>query len=337
MNNKKIGIGMLLVTLLTAAAALVLRLMMNTEFEDGVLRHGAWTPIALFALFGAAIVVLAVLTSRLGRQQSYAATLGGKGWTALAAGAGAGMVLCNALLWNAATGKMDQITCIVGALGGLGLLVHGLLRAAGKKSSLWVMLPLCLWAITNLICNYQTWSRDPVVADYCFSTLADATMMLMIYHASAFVHNKGKRRMAALWSCLAFTFGLLSVLDQPLKAGVPVETVMLLVGGVCACLLVGCGLRWVGALGGKAATAAMVLVGMALCLTVPVLLIEDAAWDFARFGVRMSMTAMAFGMAVSLCLRTDDDPTEEKPAAEEPAAEEPAIEEPAPSEPDEEA
>lgn len=83
-------------------------------------------------------------------------------------------------------GTMDRIThaCMTALpwLAAASMAVLGLLRMAGRKSSLCFGAVICLYYMLTLVSDYRLWSADPQIQDYAYQLLSGVLLMLCSFH-----------------------------------------------------------------------------------------------------------------------------------------------------------
>lgn len=109
--------------------------------------------------------------------------------------------------------KLTTLACIFGILGGLALLALAAVQMLDHRGSFLFLLPLCIWAALQLVCNYKLWSKDPILIDYCFEMLSDITGMLALFHIGGFFFDYGKRRLSVFWCAACTLFSAISLPD----------------------------------------------------------------------------------------------------------------------------
>lgn len=213
LNTKKFTV--LVLPLLGGAAAMALSIVMRTTQmdENGLIDRGAWAPIAIFAVLGIVTLALALLCRRLQCAACDWQTLRFDAVDKVSV-ALLGLAILVSCGWNLSKGSDAVITLasnILGLLAGAALLCQ--LFAAKHRPHFLTMLPICVWMIFRLIDDYQLWSRDPVLMNYCFGTLADVCAMLAVYHIAGFFLGCGKARRSIFWCGMTLMLTIVSVGD----------------------------------------------------------------------------------------------------------------------------
>lgn len=135
-------------------------------------------------------------------------------WKILTGAVGVFIAVESLMNFRAVSGdKLTSITCICGIVGGLVLLALTAVQLLDKRGSFLFLLPLCIWAALQLVCDYKLWSKDPILADYCFRMLSDVTGMLAIFHIGGFFFDYGKRRITIFWCAACVLFSAISLPD----------------------------------------------------------------------------------------------------------------------------
>ena len=118
------------------------------------------------------------------------------------------------LVFGSDLDRFHQVVSFLSLLAASCLVFMGLARRDGKRSAFLFPLGACLFLALRLICEFRSWSSDPVIEDYCYSLLANAAAMLAAYHMAGFSLERGSRRRSLFFGLLALYFSLLSLPDQ---------------------------------------------------------------------------------------------------------------------------
>lgn len=130
---------------------------------------------------------------------------------------------CFAALWllpvafdigERAVGKLDLAWAVLAFLAVPCLLCIGLFRHAGRRPHFLIHGMLCLFFAIHMLCQYQTWSSNPQIADYFFGLLACVFLTLTAYYRALFDLDDGKRRKLLLCGLLAGFFCICSLAGE---------------------------------------------------------------------------------------------------------------------------
>lgn len=113
------------------------------------------------------------------------------------------------------------IVGILGIVAAAAMVFAGLCRIKALRPSFLFHTVVCLFFVLRLISQYQTWSADPQLHDYCFQLLATVCAMLFAYHRAALDLKSGDRRPLVTIGLLGAFFCCLSLVatDAPLFYG----------------------------------------------------------------------------------------------------------------------
>lgn len=178
----------------------VLRIMLYTTGVDGrgLLRPTHWSNICLWILttLTAAVLILRCRTVA-GPERfkdchpaSLRAALG-----AFAAMAGIGWVTLRD--FGKYTDRLNLIVLVLGLCSTAAFLCIGLCRLTGRRTHFLLHTVICVYFALRMVSQYQLWSSDPQLQDYCFHLTSHVTLMLTAYHHGAFDAGMGSHR--ALW------------------------------------------------------------------------------------------------------------------------------------------
>ena len=79
----------------------------------------------------------------------------------------------------------------LGLLAALGLL----LTSCGKGPRFLLQLPVCLFLMVHMVCQYRSWSAEPQLQAYVFALLGCVAMTLFSYYRTAFDAALGNSRL----------------------------------------------------------------------------------------------------------------------------------------------
>lgn len=214
-------------TLGAGGLGLALRVILYTTGIDGrnLLETGHWAHIALWVLTFAVVGIIFTATRSLEGSadpasfcpMSYAGSLG-----AFAAMVGIGITTVSEfaefsnslhlLVWALGIGATISLGCI------------GICRLMGKQPHFLCNVVLCLYFALRMVSQYQMWSSDPQLQDYCFYLISYVALMLTAYHHGAFGADMGSHKQ--LWR---FSLGAVYFICLSLN------------GGIDTFLMLGCG------------------------------------------------------------------------------------------------
>lgn len=103
------------------------------------------------------------------------------------------------------------LTGILGIAAAAAMAFTGLCRIKALRPSFLFHTILCLFFVLRLISQYQTWSADPQLHDYCFQLLATVCAMLFAYHQAALDLKSTDRRPLVITGLLGTFFSCLSL------------------------------------------------------------------------------------------------------------------------------
>lgn len=226
MKKKYCGmIAMLLTMALAAGGALLRRRLLTSVLdENGLLPTGNHLPLIMAIVLALGLVAVGVLLYFLEKRPEYDKNFAPSAYrqsNVLALMGSAIVVAACAMQWNGTETTVSKLTCIFGILGGALLLGYEFLQMRGTKPNFLLLLPMCVFLALKLIGDYQQWSGDSMVLDYCYMLLADATCMLAIFNLGGFSFDRGKRRATAFWCSCGIVFSLVSVIDGVVAENIP--------------------------------------------------------------------------------------------------------------------
>lgn len=166
--------------------------------EKGLLVSGHWASIALWILTIAAAAAAALFTRPINGPERYQdccpVSLSG------ALGAFAAMIGIGATTISEFTEFSITIHLVVWILGlcsAISMGIIGFCRLTGGKPHFLLYAVVCLYFALRMVSQYQLWSSDPQLTDYCFYLSAYVGLMLTAYHHAAFAADMSKHR--PLW------------------------------------------------------------------------------------------------------------------------------------------
>lgn len=195
--------------------------------EKGLLARSHPADILCWVLTAGMIVLLALCVRSLGGVPKYeklfpASVPGAIGNFAGAAGIAA--VGIRLLLSSggttgvpaAALGFIRIPTAILGFVSALCLVAVGYWRWKGQKPHMAARLPLILFAMLHLICQYRYWSSATQLQEYAFPLFGSVCLMLACYQLSALECRLGGRRGYVFFGQAAAFFCFLASAQDPL-------------------------------------------------------------------------------------------------------------------------
>ncbi len=190
------------------ALGFLLRVLLYTTGMDekGLLITSHWSAIALWILTAAAGAALVLLTRPIRGPQRYAdaypvSTPGAIGCFA----AGAAFLISSIGSISECFTTLDTAVMVLGFVSTAAMVAVGLCRLLGAKPFFLFHGVVCLYLALRMVGQYQHWSSDPELLDYCFYMGANVALMLTCYHLAAFDAGMGNHR--TLWlSGLATVF-----------------------------------------------------------------------------------------------------------------------------------
>lgn len=180
---------------------LALRITLYATGIDGrgLLTEGHWAGIALWILTAAAAAVLLIFGRTITGPESYkeshpaslSAALG-----AFAAMIGIGVTTVRE--FSEFSSSLHLIVWGLGLVSAISMGCIGFCRLLGAKPHFLFHTSVCFYFALRMVSQYQYWSSDPQLQDYCFYLSAYVALMLTTYHHAAFDADLGKHRQ--LWS-----------------------------------------------------------------------------------------------------------------------------------------
>lgn len=128
--------------------------------------------------------------------------------------AGAILMLLGVLLEGLSGSRdiWDWCLLLLGLLGTASMLMLSKLRRTGNRIPLWELLPV-LYLLLKLICNFKSWSTDPVIMDYCIELLALSFSLLAVYGIAGFCFDLGRPRKTLFFSSCGIFFSAAALAD----------------------------------------------------------------------------------------------------------------------------
>lgn len=209
---------------------LALRILLYTTGMDekGLLVEGHWAHTGIWLLTAAAALAMFLFTRPIegpaDHRDCYPVSIPG----GLGALATAGAILAASISEiGSAAMPVQRFVWILGFVAAAALAVIGLCRLTGAKAHFLLYGALCLYFALRMVAQYQIWSSDPQLMDYCFYLTAYVALMLTAYHHAAFAADMGSHR--KLWF-----FSLATVYLCCLSLKGTRDTLLMLTGGIWA-------------------------------------------------------------------------------------------------------
>lgn len=187
-----------LATVISAAAALVLRILLYTFALDEKNLLVAHHPLklALGVLTAGALLLIVVCVWKLGGSDIYADNFSPSvpafiGHTA----AGAGILITVLTYYPATPGYLGAAWNLLGYAAPVCLFLAGYQRMAGKQPFFLLHVVPCLFYAVHVVSHYQLWCSNPQIQDYLYALLATIALTLFGFYHAAFGADAGNRRM----------------------------------------------------------------------------------------------------------------------------------------------
>lgn len=207
-----------------------LRVALYTTGFDGrnLLIHSHWASVSLWILTAVVTVAIIIFTQKLDGPADYndalpASFSGAVGAFAAAFGIGITTVREFAEFYS----RLHLIVWILGLCATVALVLVGISRLLRNRPAFPLHTIVCIYFALRMVCQYQYWSADPQLLDYCFYLCAHVALMLTGYHHAAFDAGIGNHR--SLWR-----LSLASVYLCCLSLNGSLDTVLLLGCGIWA-------------------------------------------------------------------------------------------------------
>lgn len=217
MKKRYLGAIVVILTMAVGVAGALMRWYLSGSVldADGLLPAGNHFPLIMGIVLALGLAVVAILARRLEPRPEFARNFcAAPNWFLYGAFTAVAIAITCGLQLKDAGGTMRTLAYVFGVLGGASLVAYAALQAKGHKPAFLLLLPLCVFLALNLIGDYQQWSADPMLLDYCFVLLADAACLLAVFNVGGFSFDRGKRRMTVFWCCCGIVFSLVSVVDS---------------------------------------------------------------------------------------------------------------------------
>ena len=203
-----------LFTLLCGGMGTLLRIWLYATGldDDGLLISAHPAGILVLILAALTVGLLLWFLRHFHTQGKYTRQFPSSVWGAVGAfacAAGILLTVMTALVRREAA--VSLISGILGIAAAAAMAFAGLCRLKALRPSFLFHTVICLFFVLRLISQYQTWSADPQLHDYCFQLLATVSAMLFAYHRAALDLKCGDRRPLVTIGLLGSFFSCLSL------------------------------------------------------------------------------------------------------------------------------
>lgn len=179
------------------ALGFLLRVLLYTTGVDekGLFVASHWSAIALWILTAAVAVVLILLTRPIQGPPRYsdAFPVSTPGAISYFAAGAAFLISSLGSIFSCYT-TLDIAVMVLGFVSAAAMVAVGLCRMLGAKPFFLFHAVVCLYLALRMVGQYQHWSSDPELLDYCFYMGANVALMLTCYHLAAFDAGVGSHR-----------------------------------------------------------------------------------------------------------------------------------------------
>lgn len=161
----------------------------------GLLEAGHWAHIALWTLtvVTTGIILLSAVRFEDPSEHascypvSFAGAIG-----AFAAMAGIGLTTLRE--FSEFSSRLHLIVWVLGLASTAAMGLIGVCRLRGKTPHFLLHTAICIYFALRVVSQYQRWSSDPQLQDYCFYLIAYVALMLTAYHHAAFDTDLGHHK-----------------------------------------------------------------------------------------------------------------------------------------------
>lgn len=186
--------------------SLVLRVLLYTTGTDekGLLAAGHWAHWAIWLLTALTVLLILFVTRPVEGPKAYRDCYPASAPAGLGAfAAAAGVLLASLPGGEEALLPVQKAAQFFGHLTAAALLATGVCRLMGAKPHFLLHSTVCLYFALRMVSQYQLWSSDPQLMNYCFHLCAYIALMLTAYHHAAFCTDMGSHRLLWLYSLAA--------------------------------------------------------------------------------------------------------------------------------------
>lgn len=204
---------------------LILRILLYATGIDGrgLLVADHWAHIALWIVTIAVAAAVFLLTRFLGGPTDYKAAYPVSFPAAVGAFAAMlGIAVTTGQEFAEFSSRLNLIVWVLGLCSVAAMGYIGICRLTGRKPYPLPHALLCLYFALRMVSQYQQWSADPQLQDYCFFLGAYVALMLTAYHHAAFDADMGSHKQLWLFSLASVYLCCLSLkgnMDLLLLAG----------------------------------------------------------------------------------------------------------------------
>ena len=179
--------------------------------SDGLLQRNHPLALILWGLTAAVMVTLWLISRKIQGPEQYqdcyrTSIPGALGCLAAAIG-----IFLTVLNYSPTSDRLTFLCTILGYASAGVLLVLGFCRFSGFIPNFPLPTVLCLYLCLRMILQYQSWSADPQMQNYCFQLLGNVCLMLAAYHHSAFHVEMGNHKQLWFFSLAGVYFCALSL------------------------------------------------------------------------------------------------------------------------------
>ena len=178
----------------------VLRIVLYTTGFDGrgLLIQGHWASICLWVLTAVVAALILVFTRKLEGPADYCDAFP----TSVSGAAGAfaaafGIGITTVREFAEFSSLLHLIVWVLGLGTTAALIFIGICRLLRRRPYFLFHTVVCIYFALRMVSQYQHWSADPQLQDYCFYLCAYVALMLTAYQHAAFDADIGKHR--SLW------------------------------------------------------------------------------------------------------------------------------------------
>lgn len=200
MEQKLSRTPVMIVTVILSVLAYLLRSQqLKTAFDEIGAVPGKGVLLSVVSLV---VVVLfaAYARSLRGRKKYGAVSSRSQPLMGVACAAALSLLISSALLLVKKEQTVDLIIAVGGVLTAGCWVAVALSRYQGKRVSAAFFLIPTIFYVTDLICRFRLWTRDPVILDYCYDLFALICIMCAVFHLGEYAFDKGGRRICTFFS-----------------------------------------------------------------------------------------------------------------------------------------
>lgn len=176
--------------------------------EKGLLATGHWAGIGTWLITGLAAVGIFLFTRSIDGPKAYRDSYPVSAASGLGAfAAAAGVLIASFSEMGSSSAPVQKAVWIFGFVSAAAFAAVGLCRLMGAMPHFLLHAAVCIYFALRMVSQYQLWSSDPQLMDYCFYLTAYVALMLTAYHHAAFAADMGSHRklwrvsLAAVYLC----------------------------------------------------------------------------------------------------------------------------------------